>query len=278
MSCSRPRAHKSTYCETHLQSHASRMVKKRQGLVVEERCIDCWHAAASGHARCPDHLDQQRRYYSRVNHLTPDERRKYAHFCSACGQFQTAMDECGSCTGARTGSIEYSWHEMLKSYAQRDNLWPPTASTFFERRALGTSTCPDERLMYPDVLYCLGDRVVVCELDEHSHESNEPVCELARLDSLQFGVHCEVLKPIVVLRMNPHCPETKTVRDDMADRVLWFYQQGLRYYLQCPVEILEPVEMVRVVYFDYEVDSPHIAATRAQARFLVEENIFDFDE
>lgn len=274
MACSSPRDGNSVYCDIHRSSHATRMKQRRRQNKQAGVCVECGSNVEnpSINSRCSVHIEQQREYSMRVDTLPPQQRRHYAKYCSICGVFRvhdpSASCVCTVCDGSRTQCVEYRWHAALEALARRDSLWPPSASTFSNKNAFGTHECRNERLVYSDMVFLLPDRLVVLECDEFSHESISPECEIARMDSLQFGT--TRLLPTVVLRFNPTQPDRRLVFGDFGDK-LEQYWAGVRHYLTCPLSDFPPIQHVKVCYFFYAPASVHVVAAKSNPRFVVVE-------
>lgn len=271
MACSSPRDGESVYCKTHRVSHSTRMKLRRQQNKQEGVCVECRAVVSTqGHSRCTAHIEQQRDYTLRIDNLSPQRRRHYAKYCSICGVFRvhdaSVSCVCTVCDGSRTQCIEYRWHEEIEGLARNDSLWPPSSSTFFNKRAFGTYECRNERLVYSDMVFLLPDRLVVMECDEFAHESNTPECELSRMDSLQFGTNA--LLPTIVLRFNPHQPDRRLVYSDFSSKVRQYWDH-VRHYITCPTTALPPLQQVQVVYFFYPPSSQHILHANTSERFMV---------
>jgi hypothetical protein len=273
MACSRPRNGTSVYCDAHKTNHAKRMRSRRTENRDAGMCVECGAAALGDARRCNTHLSQQREYVAKIDRLSPEKRRHYASYCSACGIYRVHDSIfCTVCDTSRLQCTEYRWHEMIRQRATADQLWPASSSTFSEKKAFGTIECHFERLVYADMVWVLMDRVVVLECDEHEHEDRIPECEVARMDAMQFGSDTSLgVKPLVILRFNPHQHGKRLIFSDLDDRVGAMYQD-LRFYLTCRPSRLPPLENVKVVYYNFARDNKHVKAARASARFIVQEN------
>jgi len=264
MACDKPRCCESVYCEAHRKTHATRMKTRRCDLTAAGVCMECGSDLEPGSTlRCSAHQEQHRESLARIDRLSPEKRRHYASYCSMCGVYRVGSGVvfCGVCTESRTQCIEFKWHETIRRLAERDGLWPPAASTFSEKRALGTRECLNERLVYADMVWTLGDRVVVAECDEDAHADRQVECELARMDSMQFGTGSPLV-PLIVLRFNPPV--------DLEDATTTFYSVGLHFYLTCDASQLPPLNQVLVAYHNYPADgNKHVTGAMANARFIV---------
>lgn len=275
MACSEPRDGQSIYCVTHRESHASRMKFRRSENRQSGVCVECGEAVVQTSrgltsTRCQAHVDQQREYNARVDAMSPDQRRHFAKYCGVCGVFRvsdTTRRFCTVCDQSRLQCVEYRWHQQLEALAREDSLWPPSSSTFSENRALGTLQCQNERLIFCDVVFLLQDRLVVMECDEFCHAHVPPECEMARMDSLQFGT--PALLPTIVARFNPHQHEQRLRWTDFEQRIgaMW---QIVKNLLTCRASQLPSLERVRVLYFGYPADNNHVVAAKANPRFEVE--------
>lgn len=272
MACSSPRDGDSVYCLAHKTSHASRMKRRRQENREQGVCVECRSVVQEpSQSRCPLHIEQQREYTNKIDSLTPQQRRHYAKYCSICGVFRVHDPQtrciCTVCDSRRTQCIEYRWHALIENLARPDSLWPPSSSTFSEKKAFGTRECRNERLVFSDMVFLLPDRLLVLECDEFSHDAIAPECEMVRMDAMQFG--CPQLLPTVVLRFNPHQPDRRLVYADFDDKVR-AYWNAVQELITCSPRALPPLEKVHVKFFYYNTTSPHIAAAQASSRFVVD--------
>lgn len=272
MSCSAAHVEGSVYCATHRNTHANRMKRNRTENREAGVCVECGADVVTSMRRCAIHVEQQREYLQRVDNMSPERRRHFAKYCGVCGVFRVkdGYRICTVCDTSRTMCVEYRWSKLIEECATPDGLWPPSASTFTDKKAFGTLECAKmERLVYSDMCYILDDRLVVLECDEFAHRDREPSCELARLDSLQFGT--AMLLPTIVLRFNPHDLSRSLVVADFDERVRRFYREHIRTALKADPASLPPLDQVRIVYVNYPNDHLHVVAARnsANGRFEV---------
>ena len=234
MACSLPRDTASIYCATHRQTHAARMRTRRT--VKDLPAIE--HPSPS-----------------RIDSLTPDQRRHFSKYCGVCGVFRVTDPEqrfCSICDVNRTACVEYKWHEAVRQLAQADGVWPPFSSTF-------STSNGDERLVCCDMVFLLPDRLIVLECDEFSGAGVEPLQEMTRMASLH-------VLPTVVLRFNPHQHGRRLIWTTFGEHVEQFWQR-VRHYLQCPTP---QMGKIMVVYCSYETENPHVIAAMVDPRFVVE--------
>jgi len=262
VSCDSPSDADSIYCTLHRQRHSDRMKRRRNENRLIGTCVECGDAVIPESVRCQVHIEQQRVYINKIDNLPPSLRRHYSRYCGICGVFQTKSSEsiCTVCNDTRTQCIEYVWHEALKKLAH--SYWPPSSSTFSQKTAFGTRQCKNERLIYSDMVFILDDRLIVLECDEFAHEDQPVDCELARMDSMQFGA--PTLLPIVILRMNPHDMQRRCIYSDFNERLTHFWS----LVEKCFTDTNE-LERVTVYYHGYPADSAHVHAARNQSRFNV---------
>lgn len=277
MACSRPRHEDSVYCPLHLESHAARMKLRRKVHREAGVCVECGEEVAQTSKgitskRCALHIEQQREYAVRIDSLSPEKRRHYAKYCSMCGVFRvhdSSQFFCTVCDQSRTQCIEYRWHEFIRGFAEKDSLWPPSSSTFSEKKAFGTLHCENERLVYADMVFLLTDRLIVLECDEFQHDSRDSKCESARMDSLQFGVPGGKILPTIILRFNPHQHDRRLVFSNLAERVEQYWAK-VAEWLTCPASRLPAVENIAITYFYYAPDNKHVEDAQQQSRFCVQ--------
>ena len=269
--CSESRDGSSVYCAQHKKRHAERMKSRRNLNKDAGLCMECGNSVVGDAKRCPLHLSQQRDYVAKVERLPPEQRRHYASYCSLCGLYRVQDDVfCSICDTSRTQSTEFRWHEKLRSLANADNLWPPSSSTFVNKKAFGTLECPNEKLVYADMVWLLQDRVVVVECDEFGHADRPADCEVARMDNMQFGSDAHSVKPLVVLRFNPHELGEQVILRNWEQRLAEFYQD-IRQHLTCDFSELPPLNQVKVIFYNYNVHSKHVEMARNNQRFIVVE-------
>lgn len=276
MSCSDPNDGESIYCTKHRESHSNRMKNARRQNKIVGKCVECGDDTTvtsrnEPSTRCINHIQQQREYRNKIDRLSPEKRRHYASFCGNCGVFRVSSGRfCTTCDLTRTTCVEYRWHERIRELAVAAKLWPVSSSTFTDKKAFGTLECAMEKLVYADMVWLFEDRIVVCECDEHGHETIEPVCELVRMDNMQFGADPHTVLPLVMLRFNPHKLDSRHVFADFDEKVKQFWSR-VQHYLTCPVNRL-PVRCVTVEYFNYSARSAHVVAAKNNPRFVVKTN------
>lgn len=111
----------------------------------------------------------------------------------------------------------------------------------------------------PDNAWVRWDRVVVLEIDEHSHQSYDVECELKKLDSTNYGFDTGVKRPVVVIRFNPD--EYDRSRIGLADRC-FLVAAKVTEFLECDVKMFDLLR-ANVVYMFYHTNGEkHINAAK----------------
>ena len=136
-------------------------------------------------------------------------------FCKAgCGTIlSTLRKHTGLCAGCDGVALRMQWitWDLIKA-----ELPEPT---FKDNKLIGGDACATNRSR-PDFGWVLPDRIVYLEIDEHSHEDREISCELAKLDSANWGLAesgtAMAKLPTFMIRFN--CSEYDRARISLDDR------------------------------------------------------------
>jgi hypothetical protein len=110
------------------------------------------------------------------------------------------------------------------------------------------------------------DRIIMLEVDEHSHCDRDSACENAKLDATRWGLNTgftrETCIPVITVRMNPdECDSTPSAPFfvDRCNRVV----EVLKAYITCPVTDFDPLRANVHYMFYHSNAAKHIEAARA---------------
>ena len=191
---------------------------------------------------------------------------KRANICKACGSAKLGRNRtlttqlCAACDTTKKATTQCL---VLASILAA--MPPPSA---VDTALVGGEECNASKRR-PDVAWVADDRVVMLEIDEHSHADprfpREVSCELAKLDSTRFGVSGggvggTTLVPVVTVRMNPdECDRAAPVFAERCAQTAAL----LHKYICCPLSVFDPLR-ANVHYLWYHSNGlKHIEAARA---------------
>jgi hypothetical protein len=188
---------------------------------------------------------------------------KKKNFCNACGIVQISRNKslttgfCASCDSTKNTRTEVLVRDRVLA-----RMPPPSA---VDNTLVGGKHCNEARRR-PDLAWVGSDRIVMLEIDEHSHEDREPSCEIAKLDSTRWGVSNGFTKEqhiaVITVRMNPD--ECNTNR--MAPKFDARCQRTadlLTFYIGCALSVLDPLRANVHYLFYHSKGDKHIEAARA---------------
>jgi hypothetical protein len=136
-------------------------------------------------------------------------------FCKVgCGTILSALRKhTGLCAGCDAVAPRMQWitWDLIKA-----ELPEPT---FKDNKLIGGDACATKRSR-PDFGWVLPDRIVYLEIDEHSHEDREISCELAKLDSANWGLaeSGTVMAKLPTFMIRFNCSEYDRARISLEDR------------------------------------------------------------
>jgi hypothetical protein len=149
--------------------------------------------------------------------------------------------------------------------------------TFKDNKLIGGDACMTKRSR-PDFGWVLPDRIVYLEIDEHSHEDREISCELAKLDSANWGLaeSGTVMAKLPTFMIRFNCSEYDRARISLEDRC----ETLVDYVQQKLTEDVSAWDVMRlnVSYLYYHSKSDkHVEAAQEQSEsFKVHSVVYGF--
>lgn len=141
--------------------------------------------------------------------------------CKECCSVQTKVKSLRWCLGCLDKGVGYKRAQSgIRFCATCDKRAPPRIEViirepfleavgyppnFKDDTTLGGAACKSN-VRRPDLGWALTDRVIFCEIDEHSHQDRESACELGKMwdqtEAVKKLLDREV--HVVFVRFNPH--------------------------------------------------------------------------
>ena len=136
---------------------------------------------------------------------------------------------CATCFAKRTGSPEVSIEAQIRNISaafspgiehNKASLGGASCALSVHGAQVSELLCLQEEVRkrsFPDMYLATESLNLFLEIDENRHQYYDPACELARLDTLQYGVLEADLKTLVLIRFNPHNVYTDGVKQALPD-------------------------------------------------------------
>ena len=185
------------------------------------------------------------------------------YICNACLSVSLGRNRrltsglCAGCDKTRLATTEQIVRQHTLPFL------PPASA--IDSVLIGGRNCGEDRRR-PDMAWVGLDRIIMLEVDEHSHVDRDSTCETAKLDATRWGLNTgfthENYIPVITVRMNPdECDSTPSAPSfvDRCNRVV----EVLKYYITCPLTAIDPLRSNVHYMFYHSKATKHIDAARA---------------
>ena len=119
---------------------------------------------------------------------------------------------CASCGTRKKDRIEHVFGNMIIEHVGH----PPNSK---DKSLVNTAVCGDLDHRRPDLLWIVPNkRAVIVEIDEDSHASREPTCEVRKISEQNLAIQGMMYIPVITIRVNPDTCDTSDA--SIEDRAL----------------------------------------------------------
>ena len=153
-----------------------------------------------------------------------------SYICKICRMIyvNSINKTCSSCTTRKNERIEHIFGNMIIEHVGH----PPNSK---DKSLVNTEVCGDLDRRRPDLIWIVPNkRAIVVEIDEDSHISREPICEVRKISEQNLAIQGMIemmYRPVITIRVNPDkCNTNDTSLEERAivigDLVKRFFHEG----------------------------------------------------